>query len=281
MEKIVQVKPTSPGLRGKVKISNKKLYKGRPIKKLCKKKIQISGRNSEGKITVRHRGGGHKKHYRIIDWNRNKEDILAKVIRIEYDPNRSANIALLSYSDGELSYIISPNGIKVGDVLTSGAKSSIKAGNCLPLSIIPLGTTIHCIELKPKKGAQLARSAGTSAQLLAREGRYVTVRLRSGEMRKIFMYCKATIGEVGNNKHNLIKFGKAGAKRHLGIRPSVRGVAMNPIDHPLGGGEGKTSGGRPSCDPWGNPKGKRTRKNRNTDKYIVRTRHKNKERRGK
>jgi len=281
MEKIVQVNPTSPGLRGKVKITNKNLYKGRPIKTLCKKKTQISGRNSGGKITIRHRGGGHKKHYRIIEWNRNKDGILAKVVRIEYDPNRSANIALLSYSNGEFSYIISPNGIKIGDMLTSGVKSPIKIGNCLPLSIIPLGTTIHCIELKPKKGAQLARSAGTSAQLLAREGRYVTVRLRSGEMRKIFMYCRATIGEVGNNKHNLIKFGKAGAKRHLGIRPSVRGVAMNPIDHPLGGGEGKTSGGRPSCDPWGNPKGKRTRKNKNTDKYIVRTRHKNKERRGK
>jgi len=280
MEKIVQVNPTSPGLRGKVKITNKKLYKGRPIKRLCIKKKQKSGRNSEGKITVRHRGGGHKKHYRVIDWNRNKDGVLAKVIRIEYDPNRSANIALLSYSDGKLSYIISPNGTKVGDILTSGSKSPIKTGNCLPLSIIPLGTTIHCIELKPKKGAQLARSAGTSAQILAREGRYVTVRLRSGEMRKIFMHCKATIGEVGNNKHNLIKFGKAGARRHLGIRPSVRGVAMNPIDHPLGGGEGKTSGGRPSCDPWGNPKGKRTRKNKNTDKYIVRTRHKNKERRG-
>jgi large subunit ribosomal protein L2 len=281
MEKIVQVNPTSPGLRGKVKITNKRLYKGRPIKSLCKKKIQISGRNSEGKITVRHRGGGHKKHYRKIEWNRSRDGILAKVVRIEYDPNRSANIALLSYSNGEFSYIVSPNGIKIGDMLTSGIKSSIKVGNCLPLSIIPLGTTIHCIELKPKKGAQLARSAGTSAQLLAREGRYVTVRLKSGEMRKIFMHCRATIGEVGNNKHNLIKFGKAGAKRHLGIRPSVRGVAMNPIDHPLGGGEGKTSGGRPSCDPWGNPKGKRTRKNKNTDKYIVRTRHKNKERRGK
>merc|ERR1712159_105498 len=215
------------------------------------------------------------------DWKRTKDGILSKVIRIEYDPNRSANIALLLYADGSLNYIIAPNGLKVDDIVVSGVKAPIKTGNCLPLSIIPLGTDIHCIELKPKKGAQLARSAGTSAQLLAREGRYVTIRLRSGEMRKIFFYCRATIGEVGNNKHNLIKFGKAGAKRHLGIRPSVRGVAMNPIDHPLGGGEGKTSGGRPSCDPWGNPKGKRTRKNRNTDKYIVRTRHKNKERRGK
>merc|ERR1712093_864933 len=186
------------------------------------------------------------------------------------DPNRSANIALLSYSDGQLSYIISPNGLKIGDILISGIKAPINIGNCLPLSIIPLGTTIHCIELKPKKGAQLARSAGTSAQLLAREGRYVTIRLRSGEMRKIFMYCRATTGEVGNNKHNLIKFGKAGARRHLGIRPSVRGVAMNPIDHPLGGGEGKTSGGRPSVTPWGKiTKGKPTRNKRKKSNLIL------------
>jgi len=280
MEIITKVNPTSPGLRGKVKISNKQLYKGRPIKLLCSKKKQKSGRNSQGRITVRHRGGGHKKHYRLIDWRRNRDGILAKVKRIEYDPNRSANIALLSYSDGKLSYIISPAGLKIGDVVVSGVKSPINVGNCLPLSIIPLGSTIHCIELKPKKGAQLVRSAGTSAQLLAREGRYATIRLRSGEMRKIFIYCRATIGEVGNSKHNLIKFGKAGAKRHLGIRPTVRGVAMNPIDHPLGGGEGKTSGGRPSCDPWGNPKGKKTRKNKKTDKYIVKTRQKNKEKRG-
>jgi len=281
MEKIVKVNPTSPGLRGKVKICNKNLYKGKPIKSLCNKKKQKSGRNCQGRITIRHRGGGHKKRYRVIDWTRNKDGILAKVKRVEYDPNRSANIALLSYSDGVFKYIISPNKLKEGDIVVSGVKAPINVGNCLPLSIIPLGTTIHCIELKPKKGAQLARSAGTSAQLLAREGRYVTVRLRSGEMRKIFFYCRATIGEVGNNKHNLIKFGKAGAKRHLGIRPSVRGVAMNPIDHPLGGGEGKTAGGRPSCDPWGNPKGKKTRKRKNTDKYVVKTRQKNKEKRGK
>jgi len=281
MEKILNVNPTSPGLRGKVKICNKNLYKGKPLKLLCKKKKQNAGRNCQGRITVRHRGGGHKKRYRIIDWKRQKDGILAKVRRIEYDPNRSANIALLSYSDGAFSYIISPNKLKVGDVVVSGVKSPVRIGNCMPLSIIPLGTTIHCIELKPKKGAQLVRSAGTSAQLLAREGRYVTIRLRSGEMRKIFFYCRATIGEVGNNKHNLIKFGKAGAKRHLGIRPSVRGVAMNPIDHPLGGGEGKTAGGRPSCDPWGNPKGKKTRKKNNTDKYIVKSRQKNKEKRGK
>lgn len=281
MELITKVNPTSPGLRGKVKITNKNLYKGKPIKFLCNNKKQKSGRNSQGKITVRHRGGGHKKRYRMIDWKRERDGILAKVIRIEYDPNRTANIALISYSDGKLSYIICPNGLKIGDVVLSGVKAPIKVGNCLPLSIIPLGSTIHCIELKPKKGAQLARSAGTSAQLLAKEGKYVTIRLRSGEMRKIFVYCRATIGEVGNNKHNLIKFGKAGIKRHMGIRPSVRGVAMNPIDHPLGGGEGKTSGGRPSCDPWGNPKGKKTRKNRNTDKYIVKTRQKNKEKRGK
>jgi len=281
MEKIVNVNPTSPGLRGKVKISNKNLYKGKPVKSLCNKKKQKSGRNNQGRITVRHRGGGHKKRYRIIDWKRQKDGILAKVKRIEYDPNRSANIALISYSDGQLNYIISPDGLKVGDIVSSGVKASINIGNCLPLSVIPLGTIIHCIELKPKKGAQLARSAGTSAQLLAREGRYVTIRLRSGEMRKIFFYCRATVGEVGNNKHNLIKFGKAGSKRHLGIRPSVRGVAMNPIDHPLGGGEGKSAGGRPSCDPWGNPKGKKTRKRKNSDKYIVKTRQKNKEKRGK
>jgi len=281
MERIVNVNPTSPGLRGKIKITDKNLYTGKPVKFLCNKKKQKSGRNCQGRITVRHRGGGHKKRYRMIDWRRDRDGILAKVKRIEYDPNRSANIALISYSDGRLNYIISPQGLKIGDIVVSGVKAPINIGNCLPLSIIPLGTTIHCIELKPKKGAQLVRSAGTSAQLLAREGRYVTIRLRSGEMRKIFFYCRATIGEVGNNKHNLIKFGKAGAKRHLGIRPSVRGVAMNPIDHPLGGGEGKTAGGRPSCDPWGNPKGKRTRKNKNTDKYIVKTRQKNKEKRGK
>lgn len=273
---IVKLKPTSPGRRHVQKVV-RKLHKGKPHAALVTPKPKTGGRNSYGRITTRYRGGGHKQCYRIIDFKRDKIGIPGKVERIEYDPNRTANIALILYIDGERRYIIAPRGIKIGDPIISGPESPIKVGNSLPLNNIPLGSVIHCIELKPGKGAQLARSAGTSVQLLAREGTYATVRLRSGEMRKILSACTATIGEVGNEEHNLISLGKAGAKRWRGIRPHVRGVAMNPVDHPMGGGEGKTSGGRHPCTPWGVPtKGYKTRKNKRTGKFIVRSRDKNK-----
>ena len=270
---LIKSKPTSPGRRFRIKISNPELYKGKPCWSLVKKSKKTGGRNNQGRITTRHIGGGHKKRYRIIDFKRDKDNIAAKVERLEYDPNRNANIALLLYIDGERRYIIAPKNLKTGDSVISGKDSSIAIGNSLPMKNIPVGTQVHCIEMKPGKGAQIARSAGTVAQIAAIEGDYVTVRLRSGETRKIFSSCKATIGEVGNSEHNLQSFGKAGAKRWLGVRPTVRGVAMNPIDHPHGGGEGKTSGGRHPVSPWGTPtKGYKTRSNKRTNNMIVRRR---------
>ncbi len=274
---LVKPRPTSPGRRGVVKVVNPDLYKGAPYEPLLEKQSKTAGRNNAGRITVRHRGGGAKQRYRVIDFKRDKDGIAAKVERIEYDPNRSANIALLLYVDGERRYIIAPDGVKQGADLISGNQSPIKAGNCLPLRNIPVGSTVHCIELKPGKGAQIARSAGTSAQLVAREGAHATLRLRSGEMRKVLGDCRATIGEVGNGEHSLRQLGKAGAKRWRGVRPTVRGVAMNPVDHPHGGGEGRTSGGRHPVSPWGVPaKGYKTRKNKRTDNMIVRKRSKKK-----
>ena len=270
---LIKSKPTSPGRRFRIKISNPELYKGKPYSSLIQKSKKTGGRNNQGRITTRHIGGGHKKRYRIIDFKRDKDNVAAKVERLEYDPNRNANIALLLYIDGERRYIIAPKNLKTGDSVMSGKDSSITIGNSLPMKNIPVGTQVHCIEMKPGKGAQIARSAGTVAQIAAIEGDYVTVRLRSGEMRKIFSSCKATIGEVGNSEHNLQSFGKAGAKRWLGVRPTVRGVAMNPIDHPHGGGEGKTSGGRHPVSPWGTPtKGYKTRSNKRTNNMIVRRR---------
>ena len=270
---LIKSKPTSPGRRFRIKISNPELYKGKPCSSLIQKSKKTGGRNNQGRITTRHIGGGHKKRYRIIDFKRDKDNITAKVERLEYDPNRNANIALLLYIDGERRYIIAPKNLKTGDSVISGKDSSIAIGNSLPMKNIPVGTQVHCIEMKPGKGAQIARSAGTVAQIAAIEGDYVTVRLRSGETRKIFSSCKATIGEVGNSEHNLQSFGKAGAKRWLGVRPTVRGVAMNPIDHPHGGGEGKTSGGRHPVSPWGTPtKGYKTRSNKRTNNMIVRRR---------
>jgi large subunit ribosomal protein L2 len=237
------------------------------------KKSKTGGRNNNGRITTRHIGGGHKQHYRVIDFKRDKDGIKGRVERIEYDPNRSAHIALVLYIDGERRYIIAPKGIHAGDEVLSGRDASIKPGNSLPLSNIPVGSVVHCVELTPGKGAQLARSAGAAVQLVAREGMHATLRLRSGEMRKVQSRCRATIGEVSNSEHNLEKLGKAGAKRWRGVRPTVRGVAMNPVDHPHGGGEGRTSGGRHPVSPWGVPtKGYKTRKNKRTSKFIVRKR---------
>jgi len=272
---ILKSKPTSPGSRFVIRVKNDELHKGKPFAPLLEKKSKTGGRNNQGRITTRHIGGGHKQHYRVIDFKRNKTDIPAVVETIEYDPNRTANIALLLFKDGERRYIIAPTGIVVGQELLSSDTVPVKVGNCMPLRNMPLGSTVHCIELKPGKGAQIARSAGTSAQLVAKDGAHVTVRLRSGEMRKVLADCRAVIGEVSNSEHNLISLGKAGASRHRGIRPTVRGVAMNPVDHPHGGGEGRTSGGRHPVSPWGTPaKGYKTRKNKRTDKMIVRRRDK-------
>lgn len=263
-------RPTSPGQRFVLKVFNKDLHKGEPYAPLVVKKNKTGGRNNLGRITCRHVGGGHKQRYRVIDFKRDKDGISAQVERLEYDPNRSAYIALVVYADGERRYVIAANGLKQGNEIISGPDSPIKIGNCLPLANIPVGTVIHCLEMKPGKGAQLARSAGTSVQLIAKEGIYATVRLRSGEMRKIPSDCRAVIGEVSNTENNLRSLGKAGAKRRRGVRPTVRGVAMNPIDHPHGGGEGKTSGGRHPVSPWGVPtKGYKTRKNKRTTKFIV------------
>ncbi len=271
---LIKVKPTSPGRRAVVKVVNPELHKGRPHAALVESKNRKAGRNNLGHITTRHQGGGHKKNYRIIDFRRNKDGIVARVETIEHDPNRSANIALLCYADGERRYIISPKGLVVGMQLQNGAEAPIKTGNALPLRNIPVGTTIHCIEMMPGKGAQLVRAAGGSAQLLAREGDYAQLRLRSGEIRKVHVNCRATIGEVGNEENSLRSIGKAGAQRWRGIRPTVRGVAMNPIDHPHGGGEGKTAAGRHPVSPWGTlTKGYRTRKNKRTNSMIVRRRH--------
>lgn len=272
---IVKSKPTSAGRRHLVKVVNPDLHKGAPYAPLVESKSKSGGRNNGGRITTRHVGGGHKQHYRKVDFKRNKDGITAKVERLEYDPNRSAHIALVCYADGERRYILAPKGLKAGAVIQSGDAAPISVGNALPLRNIPVGAVIHGVELKPGKGAQLARSAGASVQLVAREGQYATIRLRSGEMRKVLSECRATLGEVSNSEHSLRKLGKAGAKRWRGVRPTVRGVAMNPVDHPHGGGEGRTSGGRHPVTPWGVPtKGKKTRKNKRTNNMIVRRRGK-------
>ena len=271
---IVKLKPTSPGRRSQVKIVTPGLHKGKPHAALLESQSRNAGRNHNGRITVRHQGGGHKQHYRLVDFRRNKDGILAKVERLEYDPNRSANIALLCYADGERRYIIAPRGVSAGMQLISGSEAPIKVGNALPLRNIPVGSTVHCVEMQPGKGAQLARSAGTSVQLLARDGSFAQLRLRSGEIRKVHVDCRATIGEVGNEEHFLRSIGKAGAQRWRGIRPTVRGVAMNPVDHPHGGGEGKTAAGRDPVSPWGTKtKGYRTRRNKRTSGMIVRRRN--------
>ncbi len=270
---VIKAKPTSAGRRHVVKVVSEGLHKGKPFAALVEKKSKTGGRNNNGRITTRHIGGGHKSHYRVIDFRRNKDGIAGVIERLEYDPNRSANIALVKYADGERRYIIAPKGLQAGARVISGDDADIKIGNTLPLRNIPLGSTVHCVELKPGKGAQIARSAGTSAQLVAREGAYATLRLRSGETRKVLVDCRATLGEVSNSEHSLRQLGKAGAKRWRGVRPTVRGVAMNPVDHPHGGGEGRTSGGRHPVTPWGVPtKGHKTRKNKRTDKLIVRRR---------
>ena len=272
---LIKTKPTSPARRFVVKVVNPELHKGKPYAPLVTSKKRTSGRNNAGHITVRHRGGGHKRHYRMIDFKRNKDELVARVERLEYDPNRSAFIALLLFSDGERRYIIAPKGLSAGDEVVSGKSAPISPGNCLPLENIPVGTTVHCVELKPGKGAQMIRSAGTSAQLVAREGNYAILRLRSGEMRKVLVHCRACVGEVSNSEHSLRSLGKAGATRWRGKRPTVRGVAMNPVDHPHGGGEGRTSGGRHPVSPTGVPtKGKKTRKNKFTNKMIIRDRRK-------
>jgi large subunit ribosomal protein L2 len=267
---LVKVKPTSPGRRGVLKVVTPDLYKGKPHAPLLESQSKNAGRNNDGRITVRHQGGGHKQHYRMIDFRRNKDGIPAKVEHIEYDPNRTAHIALLCYADGERRYIIAPRGVAAGAQLISGAEAPIKVGNALPLRNIPVGSTIHCIELQPGKGAQLARSAGTSVQLLAREGAYAQLRLRSGEVRRVHVDCKATLGEVGNEEHSLRSIGKAGAMRWRGVRPTVRGVVMNPVDHPHGGGEGRTAAGMNPVSPWGQKtKGYRTRSNKRTDNMRI------------
>ena len=270
---IIKTKPTSPGRRFVVKVVHPDLHKGAPHAPLLEAQKRHGGRNNNGRITTRHVGGGHKQHYRLIDFKRNKDGIPAVVERLEYDPNRTANIALVLYADGERRYIIAPKNVKAGDALQSGSHAPIVVGNTLPLRNIPVGSVVHCIELKPGKGAQMARSAGTSAQLVAREGAHATLRLRSGEMRKVLVDCRATLGEVSNAEHSLRSLGKAGASRWRGVRPTVRGVAMNPVDHPHGGGEGRTSSGRHPVSPWGTPtKGYKTRNNKRTDKLIVRRR---------
>ena len=272
---LVKVKPTSPGRRALVKVVTPELHKGDPFWPLTRKQSKTVGRNHHGTITMRHKGGGNKQHYRVIDFRRDKDGINARVERLEYDPNRSAHLALLLYTDGERRYMIAPKGLQVGAQVVSGAEAPIKTGNSLPLRNVPVGTIVHCVEMLPGKGAQLARSAGASVQIVAREDAYVTVRLRSGEQRKVHVDCRATVGEVGNDEHNLRKLGKAGASRWRGIRPTVRGVAQNPVDHPHGGGEGKTSGGRHPVSPWGQPtKGYKTRRNKDTSRFIVQRRQK-------
>ncbi len=273
---VKKYKPTSPGRRNMSVSDFAEITRGTPERSLTKGLVKKSGgRNANGRITSYHRGGGHRRRYRVIDFRRNKIGVPAKVASIEYDPNRSANIALLHYADGEKRYILSPGGLTVGDTVLSSVDAEISPGNALPLSKIPLGTTVHAIEMKPGKGAQMVRSAGTSAQLMAREGKMATLRLPSGEMRMIHIDCMATVGEVGNSEHENQRIGKAGRSRWLGKRSNVRGVAMNPVDHPMGGGEGRSSGGRHPCTPWGKPtKGAKTRNNKRSDKYIVKRRGK-------
>ena len=270
---VIKAKPTSPGRRFVVKVVTPELHKGAPHKPLLEKQSSTGGRNNAGRVATRHRGGGHKHHYRIIDFKRNKDGVPGVVERLEYDPNRSAHIALIKYADGERRYILAPRGVSAGAPIQSGTDAPIKPGNAMPLRNVPVGTMVHNIELKPGKGGQIARSAGAGVQLVAREGSYATLRLRSGEMRRVLVECRATIGEVGNSEHSLRSYGKAGAMRWRGVRPTVRGVAMNPVDHPHGGGEGRTSGGRHPVSPWGTPtKGHKTRSNKRTDKMIVRRR---------
>ncbi len=270
-----KVKPTSPGRRAQIYSTFEEITRIEPEKSLLKVIKKKGGRNANGRITCRHRGGGHKRHYRIIDFKRDKIGIPAKVASIEYDPNRSARIALLNYSDGEKRYVLAPLELVVGDTIMSGPEADIKPGNTLPLSNIPLGTHIHNIELRSGKGGQIVRSAGTFAQLMAKEDRYAQIKLPSGEVRMVLLKCKATIGRLGNVVHENIALGKAGRKRWLGRRPRVRGVAMNPVDHPMGGGEGRSSGGRHPCSPWGIPaKGYKTRKTRKSNRYIVKKRSK-------
>jgi len=270
-----KAKPTSPGRRFVVAVSREHLHKGAPVAALLEKQNRSGARNNVGRQTTRHKGGGHKQHYRMVDFRRDKDGVVARVERLEYDPNRSAHLALLLYTDGERRYVIAPKGVAEGDELQSGNQAPIKPGNAMPLRNVPVGTTVHCIELKPGRGAQIGRSAGAGIQLVAREGAYASLRLRSGEMRKIHVDCRATIGEVGNGEHNLRQFGKAGAKRWKGIRPTVRGVVMNPVDHPHGGGEGKSGQGNPHpVSPWGQPsKGYKTRKNKRTRGMIIRRRN--------
>ena len=270
---LLKVKPTSPGRRALVKVVNPDLHKGAPFRPLTAKQSKTIGRNNYGRITMRHKGGGHKQHYRLVDFRRDKDGIAAKVERLEYDPNRSAILALLLYADGERRYVIAPKGLAAGSQLLSGSEAPIKSGNALPLRNIPVGTLVHCVEMLPGKGAQIARAAGSGAQLLAREGSYAQLRLRSGEIRKVHVDCRATVGEVGNEEHNLESIGKAGRRRWRGIRPTVRGVAMNPIDHPHGGGEGRTAAAQPPVSPWGvQTKGFKTRRNKRTQAMIVRDR---------
>ncbi len=275
MSSIKTYNPTSPAMRFRTTLNNEELSKDRPLKKLTRSKTRTSGRNNKGRLTIRHRGGGHKKLYRIIDFRRDKKEIPAKVVSLEYDPNRTARIALLAYADGEKRYILAPNGLAVGSSVIAGEKADILVGNSLPLKNIPLGTMIHNIELKMGKGGQMARSAGASAQLLAKESGYAQIKLPSGETRMVHLECYATIGQVGNLNSENISIGKAGRTRWLGIRPTVRGVAMNPIDHPHGGGEGRTSGGRHPVSPWGVPtKGYKTRNNKRTKRFIIKRRGK-------
>ena len=273
-------KPTTPGQRGLVLIDRSQLWKGRPVKSLTEGLTGSGGRNNAGRITVRRRGGGAKKLYRIVDFKRAKHNVAAKVIRIEYDPNRTAFIALVGYADGEQSYILAPQRLAVGDTVISGAKVDIKPGNAMPFTAMPIGTIVHNVEMKPGKGGQIARSAGTYAQFIGRDGGYAQIRLSSGELRMVRQECMATVGAVSNQDNSNQNLGKAGRNRQKGIRPHVRGVVMNPVDHPHGGGEGRTSGGRHPVTPWGRPtKGARTRSNKATDKYILRSRHQRKKKR--
>ncbi len=274
-----KAKPTSAGRRFVVSVKDKTLHKGKPEASLLVKKSRSGGRNNNGRITTPHRGGGHRQHYRLVDFKRTKDGVPARVERLEYDPNRSANLALLLYADGERRYIIAPRGLKQGDSVSSGPQSPVRPGNAMPLASIPVGSTVHCVEMRPGKGAQIARSAGAAVQLAARAGEYATLRLKSGETRRVHVNCRATIGEVGNYEHSLRSLGKAGATRWRGRRPTVRGVAMNPVDHPHGGGEGRTSGGRHPTSPWGwKTKGLKTRGNKRTDGMIVRRSAKRKKR---
>jgi large subunit ribosomal protein L2 len=267
-------KPTTPGRRGSSVSDFSEITRDRPERALVKKLTKKAGRNAHGRITTRHRGGGHKKRYRVVDFRRTKDRVPAKVAHIEYDPNRSARIALLHYADGEKRYILAPQGLRQGDRLMSGPGADIRPGNALPLANIPVGTVVHAVELRPGQGAKMARSAGSSVQIVAKEGKFAQLRLPSGEMRLVELACRASVGAVGNPEHELIAKGKAGRNRWRGVRPSVRGVAMNPVDHPLGGGEGKSSGGRHPTSPWGKKEGRTRKKDKSSDRYIVRRRRK-------